>query len=56
MRQRRNGNVSPIWPRMMFNPVCVSNKPAMDWVNDLQISRDDKVKLLSGNAKRLLRM
>ncbi|MDB5509585.1 MAG: Amidohydrolase 2 [Hyphomicrobiales bacterium] len=34
----------------------VSNKPAMDWVNDLQISRDDKVKLLSGNAKRLLRM
>ena len=34
----------------------VANKPAMDWVNDLQISRDDKTKLLSGNAKRLLRM
>ena len=34
----------------------VSNKPAMDWVNDLQISRDDKTKLLCGNAQRLLRM
>jgi predicted TIM-barrel fold metal-dependent hydrolase len=34
----------------------VSNKPAMDWVNNLQISRDDKTKLLSGNAKRLFRM
>lgn len=34
----------------------VANKPAMDWVETLQISREDKVKLLSGNAKKLLRL
>jgi 2,3-dihydroxybenzoate decarboxylase len=34
----------------------VANKPAMDWVENLQISREDKVKLLSRNAKKLLRM
>ncbi len=34
----------------------VANQPAMDWVNNLQISREDKTKLLSGNAKKLLRM
>jgi 2,3-dihydroxybenzoate decarboxylase len=34
----------------------VANKPAIDWVETLQISREDKTKLLSGNAKRLLRL
>ncbi len=34
----------------------VTNKPAMDWVETLQISREDKVKLLSGNAKKLLKI
>jgi len=34
----------------------VANKPAMDWVETLQISREDKVKLLSGNAKKLLKI
>ena len=34
----------------------VANRTAMDWVENLQISREDKVKLLSGNAKKLLRM
>jgi 2,3-dihydroxybenzoate decarboxylase len=34
----------------------VANGPAMEWVENLQISREDKVKLLSGNAQRLLRM
>lgn len=34
----------------------VENKPGVEWVETLQISPDDKVKLLSGNVKRLLKL
>lgn len=34
----------------------VSNQPAMDWLAGLQISPDDRQKILSGNARSLLRI
>ena len=34
----------------------VPNMPGTKWVQDLQISSEDKEKLLSGNAKRLLKL
>jgi predicted TIM-barrel fold metal-dependent hydrolase len=34
----------------------VPNVPGTKWMNDLQLSAEDKVKILSGNAKRLLKM
>ena len=34
----------------------VANADGINWVKDLQISLDDKAKLLSGNAKRLLKI
>src|SRR5271170_5452029 len=37
------------WPFVM-------NPPAMDWMQTVLLSDEDKAKILSGNAKRLLRM
>jgi predicted TIM-barrel fold metal-dependent hydrolase len=34
----------------------VANIPGTQWMNDLQLSAEDKIKILSGNAKRLLKM
>jgi predicted TIM-barrel fold metal-dependent hydrolase len=34
----------------------VQNVPGTKWMNDLQLSAEDKTKILSGNAKRLLKM
>jgi predicted TIM-barrel fold metal-dependent hydrolase len=34
----------------------VPNIPGTTWMNDLQLSAEDKIKILSGNAKRLLKM
>jgi predicted TIM-barrel fold metal-dependent hydrolase len=34
----------------------VPNIPGTQWMNDLQLSAEDKIKILSGNAKRLLKM
>jgi 2,3-dihydroxybenzoate decarboxylase len=34
----------------------VSNRPAMEWMKRAPLSEEDKVKILSGNVKRLLRM
>ena len=34
----------------------VPNTLGTEWLNDLQISRGDKEKILSGNAKRLLKL
>ncbi|RPI43065.1 MAG: amidohydrolase [Betaproteobacteria bacterium] len=34
----------------------VRNMPGTKWIQDLQISNEDKEKILSGNAKRLLRL
>jgi predicted TIM-barrel fold metal-dependent hydrolase len=34
----------------------VANAPATRWIDTVPLSNEDKVKLLSGNAKRLLRM
>ena len=34
----------------------VHNKPGMDWLKTLQISREDMTKMLSGNATRLLKL
>jgi predicted TIM-barrel fold metal-dependent hydrolase len=30
--------------------------PGTEWMQQLQLSNDDKAKILSGNAKRLLKM
>ncbi len=37
------------WPFVM-------NKPGMDWMKDVPLCSEDRMKILSGNAKRLLRM
>jgi predicted TIM-barrel fold metal-dependent hydrolase len=34
----------------------VQNVPGTRWMNELQLSAEDKTKILSGNAKRLLKM
>lgn len=34
----------------------VRNMPGTDWINTLQVSNEDKAKILSGNARRLLKM
>ena len=34
----------------------VPNAPGTDWMNGLMLNREDKEKILSGNAKNLLRM
>ncbi len=34
----------------------VPNVPGTTWMHDLQLSAEDKTKILSGNAKRLLKM
>ena len=34
----------------------VMNPPGVDWMEHTQLSTDDKQKILSGNAKRLLKM
>jgi 2,3-dihydroxybenzoate decarboxylase len=34
----------------------VQNVPGTRWINDLQLSAEDKTKILSGNARRLLKM
>jgi predicted TIM-barrel fold metal-dependent hydrolase len=34
----------------------VQNVPGTKWMNELQLSAEDKTKILSGNAKRLLKM
>ena len=34
----------------------VANSPGTDWMDNLMLNREDKAKILSGNAKRLLRM
>ena len=44
--------------RVMFSVdyPFVANKPAVDWIPTIPLCDEDKVKLLSGNAKRLLRL
>ncbi|MGH8094401.1 MAG: amidohydrolase family protein [Chthoniobacterales bacterium] len=37
------------WPFVM-------NPPGVEWMKDVPICGEDKVKILSGNAKRLLRI
>ena len=34
----------------------VENPPGTDWINALSLNAHDKAKILSGNAKRLLKM
>jgi 2,3-dihydroxybenzoate decarboxylase len=34
----------------------VPNTPGTDWMNGLMLNGEDKEKILSGNAKRLLKM
>jgi len=34
----------------------VQNVPGTKWMNELQLSAADKIKILSGNARRLLKM
>ena len=34
----------------------VANKPGADWIPTIPLSKEDKTKLLSGNAERLLRL
>jgi 2,3-dihydroxybenzoate decarboxylase len=34
----------------------VQNKPGTQWMKDVPLSAEDKAKILSGNAKRLLKM
>ena len=45
--------------RIMFSvdwPFVADNKPAIDWMAGVPLSDGDKEKILSGNAKRLLKM
>ena len=45
--------------RIMFAvdwPFVPDNKPAVTWMEGVPLSDEDKIKILSGNAKRLLRM
>lgn len=44
--------------RVMFSVdyPFVANKPAVDWIPTIPLCDEDKIKLLSGNAKRLLRL
>ena len=44
--------------RIMFSVdwPFAENTPGTKWLNALQISTEDKVKMQSGNAKRLLKM
>jgi 2,3-dihydroxybenzoate decarboxylase len=37
-------------------PFVIDNKPAVQWLSRIPLSDEDKVKIASGNAKRLLRM
>ena len=37
-------------------PFVADNTPAVRWMQDVPLSDEDKVKILSGNAKRLLKM
>ena len=37
------------WPFVM-------NPPAMDWIKGVPLSEEDRDKILSGNARRLLKM
>jgi 2,3-dihydroxybenzoate decarboxylase len=34
----------------------VANAPAIQWMQSVPLSDEDKAKILSGNSKRLLRM
>ncbi len=34
----------------------VENRPGTEWMERISLSAEDKAKILSGNAKRLLRM
>jgi 2,3-dihydroxybenzoate decarboxylase len=34
----------------------VANTPAVKWIDTVPLSDEDKAKLMSGNAKRLLRL
>jgi predicted TIM-barrel fold metal-dependent hydrolase len=34
----------------------VANKPGVQWLNNVPLCDEDKVKLASGNAKRLFRL
>ena len=34
----------------------VENRPGTEWMERIALSAEDKAKILSGNAKRLLRM
>jgi len=37
-------------------PFVADNKPAVEWMRGIPLSDDDKAKILSGNAKKLLKM
>jgi len=37
-------------------PFVMNNKPAVEWMSRVPLSNEDKAKILSGNAKRLLKM
>jgi 2,3-dihydroxybenzoate decarboxylase len=37
-------------------PFVVDNKPAIEWIERVPLSDADKIKILSGNAKQLLRI
>jgi 2,3-dihydroxybenzoate decarboxylase len=37
-------------------PFVIDNKPGVQWLSRIPLSDEDKVKIASGNAKRLLRM
>jgi len=34
----------------------VENRPGAEWAEQLNFSREDRVKILSGNARRLLKL
>ena len=34
----------------------IDNKPGVDWMKQVPLCHEDRIKILSGNAERLLRM
>jgi hypothetical protein len=53
--RERLGDLGALHSRAMRSPF-VPNPPGVKWMDDVPLSNEDRAKILSGNAKRLLRL